>query len=330
MNRRLWIVAATVAMLLPGLASPASALPTTPPNGPPAPRPRPTDCLGGATASLDWSAGPVAIGQPTLVGQMITVSWTTSIPAAPDCVGLTRQIDGPCFSPHAHLPAKGSQHVVVSEVGRARWSMRMSARGTSTTAATTSAPVHRLPSFSPIAAALDFTGHMNVIRARSDDVILRDERVASDGNRFPGWHVAPGFLRSVAAERDGSGVIVEAGVNAAGQIFVSKQDHAGGTTWSDWQQLGGGLLSVALARNASGKLELLGSNLYGQVYRSTQTATGTLGWTQWTAMDGPPMQSVAAETNADGRITMVGIGVNRVPAFRSQRTVDSSDWDAWS
>ena len=188
----------------------------------------------------------------------------------------------------------------------------------------------------PMAAAVDSAGNLNVIRTRGDGVILRDQKGAS--GRFMGWQASSGpALVAVAAESD-TFVAVEAGLDAQGNVYVSRQVSAGSAQWTGWQVLNDLLLtSVALARNADGRLELIGTNFDGSVIRRTQNAVGSVdpatGWGQWRMLDGPPMQSVAAETNFDGRITMVGIGragdLAGMPFFRTQMAVNNTNWWEW-
>src|SRR5882724_9670260 len=66
----------------------------------------------------------------------------------------------------------------------------------------------------PMAAAVDSAQNLNVIRIRSDGVILRDQKAAA--GRFLGWQASFGpTLVAVAAEAD-SVVAVEAGLDAQG------------------------------------------------------------------------------------------------------------------
>jgi hypothetical protein len=319
MTRRPWIVAVLAAASLVALAAPAAAASVA--------ATEPPDCLVDTTASLQVSTAPVPEGQPVLVGQSVTVSWTSSTVAG--CF-VIRRIVGVGFDPTESLPAEGSRTVQLTSVGDTRWSLRVVFAGHSVVKALKSVTVRPLPVFSPIAAAVDFTGHLDLVRVRNDGVVLRDEQVASNGARFPGWRVTYARLMSVAAELDGSGVVVEAGIDSAGEVFTSRQDHFGSTTYVDWQLTDGNLMSIAAARNANGTIELLGTDVYGSVFHRTQTAPGSLGWTPWARLDGLPMRSVAAEANADGRITMVGVTSGGAPFYRTQQAPDSAVWEQWA
>lgn len=191
---------------------------------------------------------------------------------------------------------------------------------------------------SPVAATRDPAGRLNVIRTRGDGVILRDQ-MATPGSRFLGWRASSGpALLAMAAESD-TFVAVEAGLDASGNIYVSRQNNAGSDQWTAWQQLLDlQLTSIALARNADGRLEMIGTLFSGSVIRRTQVAAGSVdaaaGWGPWRVLDGELMQSVAAEINSDGRITIVGIGRSGastgLPFVRTQTAVNSTSWWQWT
>ena len=184
-----------------------------------------------------------------------------------------------------------------------------------------------LSAVTPLAAAPDTTGRLQIIMTRPDDTILRDTQLDPNG-RFPGWSEVAGQLRSVASETDGSGRVVQVGFNAAGQIWAAIQDGPGSSGWLGWTAVDGQVRSVALARNADGRLELFATNGAGTVFHRTQTAVGAVTFGPWSTLPGQLTQ-VAAETNADGRIELIGLNAAGLIFDQRQTAPNAATWSGW-
>ncbi len=278
------------------------------------------DCVAASTGTLTVSPGTV------LPGQSVTVSWDVQ-----QIAGCTvwKSIDGVGFG-GASVGNRGSRTVTVTTQGTATWSLTVSgSAGNVYTLDTASATVlPPLPALSPIAAARDSAGQLQTIMVRGDDVILRDHQFGANGD-FGGWTYAPGLLRSVASETDGSGRVVQVGFNGGGQVWATIQDVPGGTGWVGWTGLDGLITSVALARNADGRLELFATNGSGTIFHRTQTAVGTVSFGGWATFPGL-LKQVAAQTNADGRIEVVGVNSAGQIWHQSQTSVNSQTWSGWT
>ncbi len=185
-----------------------------------------------------------------------------------------------------------------------------------------------LSAVTPLAAAADTNGRLQIVMTRPDDVILRDGQLDPDG-RFPGWSVVAGQLRSVAAEADGSGRVVQVGFNGAGQIWAAIQDGPGSSGWLGWSAVDGQVSSVALARNGDGRLELFATNSAGTVFHRTQSAAGAVTFGAWNTLPGQLTQ-VAAETNADGRIELVGLNAAGLVFDQRQSAPNAASWSGWA
>ena len=268
------IAAGSVAVLLLA-ATPAVAIPVDPGGGDP-----PDDCVAGTTATLSVTPGTV------VAGAGVAVSWSID-----QVVGCTtfKWINGAGFG-GSSVALSGSRSMTLTTVGTTNWSLQVSgSAGRTYTLATASvtveAPPPPLAAVSPLAAAVDANGAVQVVMTCGDDVVLRDAQV-TQGGRFAGWATAPGLLRSVASETDGSGRVVQVGFNGAGQVWGAIQDVPGGTGWVGWTAIDGIINSVALARNADGRLELFATNGVGTIFHRTQTAVGTVSFGQWSTLPG--------------------------------------------
>jgi hypothetical protein len=281
--------------------------------------PPPDDCVAASSGTLTVSPGTV------MAGQSVTVSW--DVDQIPGCT-VWKSIDGAGFG-GGSVGASGSRTVTLNTQGSTSWALKVSgSAGNVYTLDTTSATVAPpLAALSPLAAARDNDGRLHAIMVRGDDVILRDRQLTANGD-FPGWTVAQGLLRSVAAETDGSGRVVEVGFNGNGNVWAAMQSAPGSTSWSGWNLLDGLITSVGLARNGDGRLELVATNVAGTIFHRTQTAVGTLSFTGWAVLPGL-LKQVAAETNGDGRIELVGVNTAGQIFHQSQTAANSQTWTGW-
>jgi metallophosphoesterase (TIGR03767 family) len=90
--------------------------------------------------------------------------------------------------------------------------------------------------------------------------------------------------------------------------------------------------SAALARNSNGTLELFGIQPDDSVWRIAQNAPGaspaTDVWSTWTKFDDTKMRAVAAESNADGTLELVG--VSALGEVWHRRHFSTFGWASWS
>lgn len=142
------------------------------------------------------------------------------------------------------------------------------------------------------------------------------------------------ILRSIAAETNADGKISVVATSTRGEVWHKMQDQAA-VSWGGWQQIDGQAKAVALAPNKNGRLELFAVDDAGRIQHRTQTAAGSNSWTPWAPLpvDGLGTErvvSIAAETNADGRISL--FATNRVGELREvvQASPDQNAWSAWA
>jgi hypothetical protein len=152
---------------------------------------------------------------------------------------------------------------------------------------------------------------------------------------FPAWQQfgpAGAVVRSIVAETNAQGLVEVFSLTNTGQIWHRWQTSATATTYSPWVQLDGALASIAVARNRSGALELFGVNAAGQVFHRA-AAPGTNNWFSWSQLDDPPavgrLRSLAAETNADGRVGVFAVNAAGQIWRRWQTAPGAATYSPW-
>lgn len=163
--------------------------------------------------------------------------------------------------------------------------------------------------------------------------LFQRSQASPGGGSFGAWvPVSSGVpaLRSIAAERNSTGFLQMIGLDRTGGVW-----HCWtiGTNCAPagWSHLDGLLKSVALARQASGTLTMYGVNAAGQMF-SRDSGPGVNVWSAWVPMTftGGTPRSVAAETNADGRIQLVATTTNSQVWVRTQTAPNSATYSAWT
>jgi hypothetical protein len=161
----------------------------------------------------------------------------------------------------------------------------------------------------------------------------RSEALPSTGI-FTSWSIMPGVpaLRALAAERNSMGAIQLFGIGRGGEIWhcwtISANCLPGG-----WSQMDGLARSIATTRNATGTLSIFAVNAQGQLFRRDAVPFVDNVWLNWEQMNVPAnvgfLRSVAAETNADGRMEIVVVNLGGQIWRRSQTLPGSTTYDAW-
>jgi len=86
--------------------------------------------------------------------------------------------------------------------------------------------------------------------------------------------------------------------------------------------------ALAAAHNQDGRLQLFGASA-GSLVRRSQATASDVGYSAWTGLDGI-LTAVASETNADGRIELVGVNKTGSIWRRSQLAATSDSWSPWT
>ncbi len=160
---------------------------------------------------------------------------------------------------------------------------------------------------------------------------------ASGADNWFSWSVFDGLpgaavARSVTADTNANGLVEVFVLSSTGQIWHRWQTAPAATTFTPWVQLDGSQASIAVARNRDGALQLFGVNGSGQVF-ARRAAPGTNNWFSWSELDRPApvgtLRSLAAETNADGRVELFGVNTAGQIWHRWQTTAGSDSYSAW-
>jgi len=183
--------------------------------------------------------------------------------------------------------------------------------------------------------AVAFTGtKLEVFGTNGQGQVWHRSELLSGGGYSP-WAPVGGVpvMRSVAAERNGNGLVELFGLTRTGDIWHCWDTASNCAAPGSWVQLDGQLSTIALARNASGALSVFGVNAAGQLFRR-DAASGTNNWFSWSQLDSPPaggaLHAVAAETNADGRITLVAVNTAGQVWRRTQTAAGVSTYGPWA
>jgi subtilisin family serine protease len=184
--------------------------------------------------------------------------------------------------------------------------------------------------------AVAFNGtKLEVFGTNTQGQVWRRSEVTPGGGIYTPWAPIGGVqvLRSVAAERNGNGLVELFGLTRTGQIWHCWDTASNCGPPGSWVQLDGQLSTIALARNGIGTLSVFGVNAAGQLFRR-DAASGTNNWFSWSQMDVPPaggtLRSVAAETNADGRIALVAVNTAGQVWQRTQTAAGASTYGPWA
>jgi subtilisin family serine protease len=183
------------------------------------------------------------------------------------------------------------------------------------------------------AVALDGT-KLEVFGTNPQGQLWRRTQVTPGTGGFTAWSPIGGVqsLRAVAAERNANGLVELFGLTKAGEIWHCWLTAANCAP-AGWVQLDGQLLTIAVARNASGALSVFGVNRAGQLFKR-DAASGTNNWFSWSQLDVTAamgtLRSVAAETNADGRIELVAVNLAGQVWRRAQSAANASTYGPWT
>jgi len=187
------------------------------------------------------------------------------------------------------------------------------------------------------AVALNPAGHLEYFGVNRQGQAWRRTQTAVGGNGYSPW-AAFGFgpqLRSIAAETSGSGIVQVFALTNGGELWHRwKTGLEENAIWSAWTKLDGvPLTSIAVARNSAGRLELFGANQTGAVLRRPQ-ANGVNSWFSWSELSNAAtagkLSSVAAEVNADGRISVFGVNREGKLWQRMQTAAASDTYSEWT
>jgi hypothetical protein len=165
------------------------------------------------------------------------------------------------------------------------------------------------------------SGGLGVFGVNSGGQIFRRVEFAlvngSNGGTWSDWVSVDGTLTTITAQTNGNGQIELFGMNGGGQMYHRWELAPGTGNWSGWISLGSPIpvftllpvSTIAATTTGAGGLEVYATNNAGQIFRNAQftlpsgSSQGT--WSNWVGNDGT-LSAIAADTNADGRIELVG------------------------
>jgi len=276
----------------------------------------------GLQTTLSISVTPTFV----LLGQSVTVQWTTVRPATctfPILLNTPTEL-GRVVSPN------GSVVEATTNLGRQVW-------GVVATTTVPPSPVKSAETFvaahprQPAGVAVDNDGGLDLLSTAGSDVVSLSKQGRVGGAFGPPVQQSLA-LHAVAAERDARNHVIQAGLDKNMNIFV--RDQLTFTGWGEWAQIDGLLNSVALARNdditGPDYLEMFGTNHLGQVWHRRQGANLINGqWEGWRQHWGP-MKQVAAETNVNGLIELYGVNARGEAFVCTQVARNAPDYSSWT
>jgi len=185
------------------------------------------------------------------------------------------------------------------------------------------------------AMALNSLGRLEIFGVNTLGQAWHRSQAAPGVNVFSAWEPfgLPATLRSVSAELNADGLVEVFALTSTGQIWHRWQTAPSSATYTPWVQLDGALTSIAVARNGDGTLQLFGVNRAGQIWRR-DGGPGVNNWFSWSQLDDPPavgtLRSLAAETNADGRVELFAVNTSGQLWHRWQASAGSDTYSAWA
>ncbi|MFB9448396.1 hypothetical protein Dvina_14210 [Dactylosporangium vinaceum] len=263
-------------------------------------------------------------------GAFLTLNYTADVPS--QCMAYVH-VYGPGSDGQANLGSTGSMTVNAPiAFGTATWNLSVTIPGqVPKTVGSTSVTVVA-PRQSAVAVARNGDGRMEYFRTQSSGALTHRSQTAAGG--VSAWTPFDGSLNSIAAETGSDGRVEVFGVSAQGTPWYRYQLVAGAGTWSDWQQFPSWqpgtdtMLTLAVTRDGAGRLHVFGSTPAGQLWQSVQGQAGNPDyWTAWTSMGSSSLVALAAGTDADGTIELVGL---RPDGAILQRWSTGSGWTEFS
>jgi len=191
------------------------------------------------------------------------------------------------------------------------------------------------PGGSPVALAPYADGRLAVVGANADTVMFYRPQSGRNTDSWGQWfRSTTKRWFSVAAESDAAtdGRIDLLELTTDGQIWHRRQKAPNVDEWITLAKVSGPPAeSIALARQGDGRLVAFATTRQGEVFFSVQRAPRSAEWTAWRRHHtGEPtnlLYSVAAEADANGLITVIGLDRRGNP-WRSTQTAPNAD--SWS
>jgi subtilisin family serine protease len=157
------------------------------------------------------------------------------------------------------------------------------------------------------------TGKADLFGVDPASFIVRHEQTTAGGTSWTGPErsATRGWL-SLSAANNANDRLQLVAINGAGELWQRQQAAEAGT-WYNWSLLdrpapGFPIGRAAMAYNHSNRLEIFVTNVLGQLFYRSQTSAGATTWTNWSRINfGGTLRSIAAVSNADGRIEVIGL-----------------------
>jgi hypothetical protein len=149
------------------------------------------------------------------------------------------------------------------------------------------------------------------------------------------WGQLDGTMTSVAAETGADGRVQLFGSDGSGAVYHRWELAASTGSYSRWQLFATAMATVAVSFGPRSGMQFYGTDPQGRVWARIQyTATnGDSGgtWSPWNEIAGPPLTQIAADSNADGRMALIGVNAaDRSRVYhRAELSPNSGTWSRW-
>ena len=226
-------------------------------------------------------------------------------------------------------PPALADDVVLGSAARSHLGKLMPAAYTIRRAAATAAPAFTTgPSVPAVTRNAD--GRLQMFITDGNGAVWTRSQAGPGQNTWTSWAQLDGTMRTVAAATNNDGRIELFALDYSGNIYHRAQTAPGAATYTPWIHLDGQATTIALAHNADGRLEAIVTNPNDHVYRSFQHSPGSLQWTGWQGFPVQQLHNVTAETDSNGRITIVGVDATGTIYSARQTAVNTDTWTAWT
>jgi Tectonin domain len=189
---------------------------------------------------------------------------------------------------------------------------------------------------SSVAVAREPSGLLSLFGVNQIGQVFGRPQSGVGGTGWAPWQYFDGpAMRQVAVANNADGRFELFAIDAAGTVYHRSQT-AVDSGWSGWGVLSGAsLATIAATRMNDGRLQLIGTDTGGSFHTITQnSSSGATGWGSWKTEPYAVAGSIAAGTDADGRVDVVALENTYTGEYAhlGQRDPgsDTTPWTDWT
>ena len=184
--------------------------------------------------------------------------------------------------------------------------------------------------FRGVAVTRAADGRLEIVAVSAANLVYQAHQNAAGSSAWTPWTSAPGLFRTVAASTNRDGRMELFGISRGGLVYHRWQRTVGGawTGWVLWPEASGQFRALAVTLGGDGRLVIVGTSANDVAYTAAQRGIGGSAWSTWVAVPGL-MRSVAAATDANGRVEQFAVSRSGGLLYRRVQTSVGGPWTGW-